>query len=138
MSYFISPDTYLKFLLPVLSDTEPHSGHINVLSGLLKNVKSDELSTHIQSIITLFVKPEICEVYDPLFKKYLLQVIEYILIACKLECQQFSYELFKIYITVQSTTLDQFDKHCKCYFNKLITIIKVFFHFRKTETVISF
>ncbi|VVC44258.1 Armadillo-type fold,Armadillo-like helical [Cinara cedri] len=109
MSYFISPDTYLKFLLPAMSDTEPHLGHMNVLSGLLKNVKPDELSTHVQSIITLFVKPEICEVYDPLFKKYLLQVIEYMLIACKLECQEFSYELFKIYITVKSTMLDQFE-----------------------------
>lgn len=115
MSYFIAPSIYLKFLLPAISDTEPHSGHMNILSGLLKNVIPAELSTHVKSIITLFVKPEICEIHDPLFKKYFLQVIEYLLIACKSECQLFSYELFKIYITVQSTTLDQFDNHCKCF-----------------------
>lgn len=117
MSYFISPSIYLKFLLPAISDGEPHSGHMNILSGLLKNVIPDELSSvHVESIITLFVKPEICEIYDPLFKKYLLQVIECILVACKSECQKFSYELFNIYITVQATTLDKFDDHCKCYF----------------------
>lgn len=116
MSYFISPSIYLKFLLPELSNTEPHLGHMDVLSGLLKNVIPTELSTHIGSIITLLVKPEICEIYDPLFKRYLLQVIENMLIACKSECQEFSYELFKIYITVQSSTLDQFDNHCKYYF----------------------
>jgi len=114
MSYFISPSVYLKFLLPALSETEPHLGHMNVLAGLLKNVTQAELSTHVGSISTLLAKPEICEVYDPKFKKYLLQVIEYMLSACKSECQEFSYELFKIYITVQSTTLDQFDNHCKC------------------------
>jgi len=118
MSYFISPSIYLKFLLPELSDTEPHLGHMDILSGLLKNVIPAELSIHVGTIITLFVKPEICEMYDPLFKKYLLRVIEYMIIACKLECQQFSYELFKIYITVQSTTLDQFDNHCKYYFHE--------------------
>lgn len=113
MSYFVAPSIYLKFLLPAINDTEPHSGHMNILSGLLKNVIPAELSTHIESIINLFVKPEICEIYDPLFKKYLLQAIEYLLVACKLECQQFSYDIFKIYITVQSSTLDQFDSHCK-------------------------
>lgn len=96
-----------------MHDVEPHSGHMNILSGLLKNVKPAELSTHVESIITLFVKPEICEVYDSLFKTYLLQVIENVLGACRSECQEFSYELFKIYITVQSTTLNQFDDHCK-------------------------
>lgn len=116
MSYFISPSIYLKLLLPALSDSEPHSGHMNILSGLLKNVQSTELSTLVGSIITLFVKPEICEIHDHLFKKYLLQVIEYMLVACKSECQQFSYELFKIYITVQTTTMDEFDNHCKCYY----------------------
>lgn len=114
MSYFVSPSVFLKFLLPAMSDTEPHAGHMDILSGLLKNVKSDELSSHVGSIITLLAKPEICEIYDPLFKKYLLQVIEHTLIACKSECQEFSYELFKIYITTQSTVLDEFfDDHCK-------------------------
>ncbi|KAE9539721.1 hypothetical protein AGLY_004973 [Aphis glycines] len=120
MSYFISPSTYLKFLLPTMSDIEPHVGHLIILSGLLKNVKSFELSTHVKSIITFLEKPEICEVYDPLFKKYLLQVIEYVLVACESECQEFSYELFKIYITVQSTTLDQFDDNF--IFEKLINM----------------
>lgn len=118
MSYFISPNIYLKFLVPAISDGEPHSGHMNILSGLLKNVTPTELSIHVESIISLLVKPEICEVYDPLFKKYLLQVIEYILVACKSECKEFCYELFKIYITIQTTTLDQFDDHSKCYFYK--------------------
>lgn len=118
MSYFISPSIYLKFLIPAMSDTEPHAGHMIILSGLLKNVNSVELSTHVKSIITFLEKPEICEVYDPLFKKYLLQVIEYVLVACESECQELSYELFKIYITVQSTTLDSFDNNCKCYFYK--------------------
>lgn len=114
MSYFISPSVYLKFLLPAISDTEPHVGHMDILAGLLKNVKSAELSSHVASIITLLVKPEICEIYDPVFKKYLLQAIEYTLIACKSECQEFSYELFKLYITVQSTILDEFFyDHCK-------------------------
>lgn len=116
MSYFLSPDVYLKFLLPAMQDSEPHSGHMNILSGLLKNAKPDELSEHVESIITLLVTPEICEVYDPLFKIYLLHVIEYILIICKSKCQEFSYELFKIYITVQTTTLDKFDDHCKWFF----------------------
>lgn len=70
-------------MLPAMRDAEPHSGHMNILSGLLKNVKPAELSIHVESIITLFVKPEICEVYDPLFKTYLLQVIENVLGACK-------------------------------------------------------
>lgn len=118
MSYFISPSIYLKFLLPVISETEPHSGHINILAGLLKNVKQTELSTHVGSICTLLAKPEICEIYDALFKTYLLQVVEYMLRACKPECQEYSYELFKVYITVQSTTLEQFDSHCKCYIYK--------------------
>jgi hypothetical protein len=116
MSYFISPSVYLKLLLPAISDSEPHSGHMNILSGLLKNVQSAELSIHVESIITILVKPEICEIHDPLFKKYLLQVIEYILVACKSECQKFSYDIFKIYITVQTTTMDEFDNHCKCYY----------------------
>lgn len=114
MSFFISPSIYLKFLLPALSENEPHSGHMNVLAGLLKNATKAELSTHVGSISTLLAKPEISEVYDPVFKKYLLQVIEYMLFTCKSECQEFSYELFKVYITVQSTTLDQFNNHCKC------------------------
>jgi len=118
MSYFISPSIYLKFLIPAMSDSEPHAGHMIILSGLLKNVKSVELSTHVKSIITFLEKPEICEVYDPLFKKYLLQAIEYVLVACESECQELSYELFKIYITVQSTSLDSFDNNCKCYFYK--------------------
>jgi len=116
MSYFISPSIYLKFLLPALSDTEPDLGLINILAGLLKNVTQAELSTHVGSLSTLLAKPQICEVRDPVFKKYLLQVIEYMLLACKSECQEFSYELFKVYITVQSITLDQFDNHCKCCF----------------------
>jgi len=115
MSYFISPNIYLKFLLPAICETEPHSGHLNILAGLLKNVIPAQLSSHVGSIITILVKSEICEVHDPLFKRYLLQVIEYILVACKLECQEFSYELFKIYITIQSTTLDQIENHCKYY-----------------------
>lgn len=99
-----------------MSDTEPHVGHLIILSGLLKNVKPEELSTHVELIITFLEKPEICEVYDPLFKQFLLQIIEYVLFACKSECQELSYKLFKIYITVQSTTLDQFDDSCKYYF----------------------
>lgn len=113
MGYFISPDIYLKFLLTAMSDAEPHSGQMNILSGLMKNVTSVALNDHVESIITLLVTPEICETYDPLFKKYLLQVIEYMLIACKSKCQEFSYELFKIYITVQTTTLNKFDDHCE-------------------------
>lgn len=105
-------------MLPAISDNEPHSGHMEILAGLLKNVKPAELSTHIESIINLLVKPEICEVYDPLFKKYLLQVVEYLLIACKVECQEFHYEIFKIYITIQSTTLDHIEDHCTYYFYK--------------------
>lgn len=104
--------------MPAITDNEPHSGHMAILAGLLKNVIPAELSTHVGSIINLFVKPEICELYDPLFKKYLLQVIEYMIIACKIKCQEFHYELFKIYITIQAKTFDQFDNHCKYYFEK--------------------
>ncbi|CAI6366006.1 unnamed protein product [Macrosiphum euphorbiae] len=109
MSYFISPSINLKFLIPTMSDTKPHVGHMIILSGLLKNVKSIELSTHMKSIITLLEKPEICEVCDSLFENYLLQVIQvigHVFDACESECQELSYELFKIFITVQRTTLD--------------------------------
>lgn len=112
MSYFIKPSVYLKFLLPAMTDSEPHSGHMNILSGLLKNVQAAELSTHVESIISFFVKPEICEIHDPLFKKYLLEAIEFMLATCKSECKEFSYEFFKIYVTVQTKTLDEFDNHC--------------------------
>lgn len=114
MSYFVSPSLYLHFLLPTLVCTEPHSGFMYILAGLLKNVTQAELFTHVGSISTQLAKPRICEVYDPVFQEYLLEVIEYMLVACKSECQEISYELFKVFITVQSTTLDEFDNHCKC------------------------
>lgn len=123
MSFFISPSIYLKFLLPEISESEPHLGHLIILSGLLKNVTQAELSSHMESIVNVLVKPEICEIHDTLFKKYLLQVIEYMLIVSKSVCQEFSYIFFKIYITVQSTTSDSFDNHCKCWFmSKIIPL----------------
>ncbi|XP_050431028.1 dynein axonemal assembly factor 5 [Adelges cooleyi] len=112
MSYFVSPDVYLKFILPLLTESDTHTGHMVILAGLLKNSLPNDLAKHIENLATTLVLPEICEIHDPLFKTYLLQVIEYMLSICKLECQKHFYELFKIYITVQSSTLENFEDHC--------------------------
>ncbi|XP_050523556.1 dynein axonemal assembly factor 5 isoform X2 [Daktulosphaira vitifoliae] len=111
ISYFVSPDVFLKFLLPLMNDNS-HTGHMIVLAGLIRHNLPEQLSKHVEPLVKFLVLPEICENHDPLFKKYLLQVIEYIINICNEECKKYAYELFKIYITTQASALDDFENHC--------------------------
>ncbi|KAL4658134.1 dynein assembly factor 5, axonemal [Arapaima gigas] len=109
---FVSPEVFLKLLLPHVEDSFAISSSclaapLRVLAAVLRGSSGDALRPHLQRIGDSLAHPNVCEEsQQPLYLQQLLASVQALLSNCKGDCRTISLQLLQVLVTIQSTAAE--------------------------------
>ncbi|XP_051572225.1 dynein axonemal assembly factor 5-like [Myxocyprinus asiaticus] len=115
---FVSPEVYLKLLLPHVEDSTSCSSSspwapLMVLGAVLKGSSREALCPHLVQIGDTLAHPEVCQgSHQVLYVDQLLVCVDAVLSVCQVDCSVISLQLLKLLVSVQSLASQQ-EQHNK-------------------------
>ncbi|ROL51129.1 Dynein assembly factor 5, axonemal [Anabarilius grahami] len=115
---FVSPEVYLKLLLPHVEDSTSCSSSapwtpLMVLGAILRGSSREVLRPHLLKIGNMLAQPEVCQgSQQALYLDQLLVCVDAVLCVCQVDCDVISLQLLKVLVSVQSLASQQ-EQHNK-------------------------
>ncbi|KAK7175263.1 hypothetical protein R3I93_002230 [Phoxinus phoxinus] len=110
---FVSPEVFLKFLLPHVEDSNSCSSGapwapLMVLGAVLRGSSREVLRPHLLKIGNMLAHPEVCQgSQQGLYLDQLLVCVDAVLCVCQVDCDVISLQLVKVLVSVQSLASQQ-------------------------------
>ncbi|KAJ4448007.1 hypothetical protein ANN_10017 [Periplaneta americana] len=99
IGYFVPADTYSKIVLPTMEDSA-NMGQLRVFAAILKGSERTLLKEKLTEIGDFLKRPEICYNKEALYQRNLLNCCITLMLVCKEDCKEISYQLFVIMISI--------------------------------------
>ncbi|XP_069682161.1 dynein axonemal assembly factor 5 isoform X2 [Periplaneta americana] len=99
IGYFVPADTYCKIVLPTMEDSA-NMGQLRVFAAILKGSERTLLKEKLTEIGDFLKRPEICYNKEALYQRNLLNCCITLMLVCKEDCKEISYQLFVIMISI--------------------------------------
>ncbi|XP_059416461.1 dynein axonemal assembly factor 5-like [Carassius carassius] len=113
LGVFVSPEVYLKLLLPHVEDSSSCSpaspwAPLMVLGSVLRGSSREALEPHLITIGGTLSHPEVCQgSQQAQYLDQLLVCVDAVLCVCQVDCAVISLQLLKVLVSVQSLTSQQ-------------------------------
>ncbi|XP_056608778.1 dynein axonemal assembly factor 5 [Triplophysa dalaica] len=113
LGVFVSPEVYLKLLLPHVVDSASCSsaspwGPLMVLGAVLRGSSTEALRPHLSQIGDTLAHPEVCQgSQQVLYLDQLLTCVGTVLRVSQVDCDVISIQLLKVLVCVQSLSSHQ-------------------------------
>ncbi|CAM4339129.1 unnamed protein product [Leuciscus chuanchicus] len=110
---FVSPEVFLKFLLPHVEDSNSCSSGapwapLMVLGAVLRGSSREVLRPHLLKIGNMLAHPDVCQgSQQALYLDQLLVCVDAVLCVCQVDCDVISLQLLKVLVSVQSLASQQ-------------------------------
>uniref|UniRef100_A0A671MPT5 Dynein assembly factor 5, axonemal-like n=1 Tax=Sinocyclocheilus anshuiensis TaxID=1608454 RepID=A0A671MPT5_9TELE len=113
LGVFVSPEVYLKLLLPHVEDSTSCSSAspwapLMVLGSVLRGSSREALGPHLIKIGDTLAHPEVCQGSQQVqYLDQLLVCVDAVLCVCQVDCAVISLQLLKVLVSVQSLASQQ-------------------------------
>ncbi|XP_065109082.1 dynein axonemal assembly factor 5 [Paramisgurnus dabryanus] len=118
LGVFVSPEVYLKLLLPHVADSASCSSAspwapLMVLAAVLRGSSREALRPHLLQIGDTLAHPDVCQgSQQVLYLDQLLACVDAVLHVSQVDCDVISIQLLKVLVSVQSLS-SQHEQHSK-------------------------
>ncbi|XP_044903998.1 dynein axonemal assembly factor 5 isoform X3 [Felis catus] len=99
---FVSPEVFLKLVLPALKKSPSPSGLL-ILASIVRGCPREALRPHLTLIATELARPHICQGSENhLYGEHLLLCVRTLVSVCREDCGQCSLQLLEVLVTIEA------------------------------------
>ncbi|XP_043415420.1 dynein axonemal assembly factor 5 isoform X1 [Prionailurus bengalensis] len=99
---FVSPEVFLKLVLPALKKSPSPSGLL-ILASIVRGCPREALRPHLTLIATELARPHICQGSENhLYGEHLLLCVRTLVSVCREDCRQCSLQLLEVLVTIEA------------------------------------
>ncbi|XP_053069580.1 dynein axonemal assembly factor 5 isoform X1 [Acinonyx jubatus] len=99
---FVSPEVFLKLVLPALKKSPSPSGLL-ILASIVRGCPREALRPHLTLVATELARPHICQGSENhLYGEHLLLCVRTLVSVCREDCRRCSLQLLEVLVTIEA------------------------------------